>query len=55
MRNYDLVVSSVKRILKSKSKDFVMGYIASLWDWDTIDSGAYISLKDLVEGKGDIL
>lgn len=54
MKNYDLVISSVKRVLKFNSMDFTMGYILSLWDWDTIDTNTYRSLKDLVNGKGDI-
>ncbi len=54
MRDYDLVITSVKRILKFNSKDFVMGYILSIWDWGVIDDDDYSALKDLIDGKGEI-
>ena len=34
---------------------FTMGYILAIWDWNVIDNDAYKSLKDLINGKGDIL
>lgn len=52
MKNYDLVISSVKRVKKFNSLDVVMGYILGLWDWNVIDNYTYEGLKDfIINGK----
>ena len=52
MKDYQIVLSSVKSKIKYHSKDFVMGYILALWDWRVINQETYERLEVLVK-EGD--
>ena len=54
MKDYQIVLFSVKSKIKYHSKDYAMGYIYALLDWRVISQDTYERLKVLVE-KGDWL
>lgn len=52
MKDYNIVISSVRTKLRFNSKDHTMGYIHALVDWYVISTKTFERLKDFVE-KGD--
>ena len=55
MKNYDLVIPSVKRVLKFNSKDIAMGYILGIWECNVIDNDTYKKLKDFIINGNEIV
>jgi len=53
MKGYDIILPSIKRGLKNHSKEYVMGYIDSLWDWLVINLETHNNLEDFIN-KGVI-
>ena len=53
MKDYQIVLSSVKSKIKYHPKDFAMGYIYALLDWRVINQETYERLEILVK-KGDL-
>jgi len=51
MKDYNIIINSVKNNLKFHSKDYVMGYIYALSDWWVISSETFERLKDFIEKK----
>ncbi len=49
MKDYNTILSRVKHSLKFYSKDYVKGYIYSLFDWRVIDIRTYERLKDFID------
>ena len=54
MKDYSIVVSSVKNKIKYHNKQYAEGYIYALLDWRIVNQETYDKLKILVE-KGDWL
>jgi len=52
MKDYKIILSTVKRSLKHHSIDYMMGYIYSLLDWYVISSKTYEKLKVFIEEEG---
>ncbi|MCK4445676.1 MAG: hypothetical protein KAW56_01185 [Candidatus Marinimicrobia bacterium] len=52
MKDYFIILSTVKRGLKNHSKDYMMGYIASLNDWRVISFATYKELEMFINKEG---
>ena len=48
MKDYSIVLSSVKNKLKYHSKDYTMGYIYALLDWCVINLNTFGRLEDFI-------
>jgi len=51
MKDYNIIITSVKNSLKFHSEDYVMGYIYALLDWRVISSETFERLKDFIKKK----
>lgn len=49
MKDYNTILSPVKRSLKHHSKDYTMGYIYALLDWRVIDLNTFGRLEDFIK------
>jgi len=52
MKDYDIILSSVRRSLKFNSVDYTKGYIMALWDWHVISSETFGRLEDFIKKGG---
>lgn len=49
MKDYEIILSTVKRSLKHHSIDYMMGYIYSLLDWCVINLETYNKLEIFIK------
>lgn len=49
MKDYNIILSTVKHSLKYHSKDHAMGYIYALWEWRVINLETYDKLEYFIK------